>query len=734
MNSDPEAVGRDSRAGSSVLPADPVREAIVEIVGNEEARRRLWSWQFEHNPRGVPFEPLLERDEQGRIVGFNGEMPVLVRFDGQEFLATWSCDFHVHQRARGTGVGRRLKERLHERHPFLLTLGVSPIAVKVLTHLGWRPSDRVRNFRRLRSFRGRRALLQQGVQMANAIVTGALTLSRARRPRADALHVQVRWALPRREVLDALWARVAPGWRRSVVRDGAYLHWRYGTIPVPGYRFLACLEGETLVGLAVVYEHQDQARLVDLVFPAGDGGVLERLLDAWLEDCMGSRSLHVTTSIAELQKLLRARGFMGSRNPLWFFVRAASGPDGAEQEWSLMAGDSDGEFLQAAREMRLDRVEVCESPPTAEDLVVRRLDPERTWQDRERWEALLARSDADPLFMGWAWQSAWWETWGDDLGLTAYPLGIFDGDRLLGLAPLFLYDRRVMGRPRRELHFTGNAWRISPTVRTEYVDLIADRAHASAVRGAFLSYLGQRRDWDQLIVPDHVTEQSTADLGRVPGLPPVVRTMESGVVIDATGSFQVWLERLGRNTRLKAYNRRRYLEQRTNVALYDESDHARALDLLNALHVGRWDRPCFEGRSLQFHHRMLARLPSSARVQFSMLELGGTVRSVLYDLTLGGRMYNVQAAFDENYDRKVSLGTLHLGHAVERAFTDPSVKAYDLLAGSGKNTQYKKHFRGSEVHFGTYQLIRSEPVRSTFEVFQRLPKRPRDVLRRLAPR
>jgi GNAT superfamily N-acetyltransferase len=724
----------DPSTASAAQVSDALREAVLGLVGNEAGRRELWQWQFERNPRGVPYEPLVERDDQGRVVGFNGEMPVRIRFDGEEFLATWSCDFHVHESTRGTGVGRRLKERLHERHPFLMTLGVSPIATRVLTHLGWRPYDGVRNFRHIRSFRGTRELLQQGVQAGNALLGSTRLVPARLGRRTPELEVRHRWRLPEPWELDELWQRVGPGWRRIVVRDAAYLTWRYGSVPIPGYRFLECRDEGTLLGHAVFQESQDQARLVDLVVPAGDPAVLRLLVDAWLAECRGSRSLQATTSLPELQWLLRARGFMGSRNPLWFFVRTGAPDAGAEHDWTLMAGDSDGEFLQAARETRRDRVAPDGTAPTAADLVVRRLDPDTIWHARDAWDDLISRSDADPLFMGWAWQSAWWETWGDSLGLDAHPLGVFDGDRLLGLAPLFVHQRRVLGRMRRELHFAGNAWRISPTVRTEYVDLIADRDHAQAVRAAFLAYLELRRDWDQLIVPDHVTERAVADLAHVPTLPPVLRSMEAGVVVPTTGSFESWLESLGRNTRLKAYNRRRYLEERTTIELEDEGDHERALGQLNALHVGRWGRTCFEGRSLAFHLRMLSRLPPSARVQFSMLELGGEVHSVLYDLVLGGRTYNLQAAFEENYDRKVSLGTLHLGYALERAFAAPDVEAYDLLAGSGKNTQYKRHFKGQEVRFGTYQLIRDPVVRGAFGAFQKLPQTSRSLFRRLAPR
>jgi hypothetical protein len=68
---------------------------------------------------------------------------------------------------------------------------------------------------------------------------------------------------------------------------------------------------------------------------------------------------------------------------------------------------------------------------------------------------------------------------------------------------------------------------------------------------------------------------------------------------------------------------------------------------------------------------------------------------------------NLQAGFIDDFDNKVSLGSLHLGFAAEAAFRDESVDFYDLLAGSGKTHFYKSHFHGEPIEFSTFQVVRN---------------------------
>src|SRR4051794_4032457 len=57
----------------------------------------------------------------------------------------------------------------------------------------------------------------------------------------------------------------------------------------------------------------------------------------------------------------------------------------------------------------------------------------------QEWDALLAKSDSDVVFLTWQWQRVWWKHFGASDNCTLQLLVIRD-DRgaLLGIAPLFV--------------------------------------------------------------------------------------------------------------------------------------------------------------------------------------------------------------------------------------------------------------------------------------------------------
>lgn len=81
--------------------------------------------------------------------------------------------------------------------------------------------------------------------------------------------------------------------------------------------------------------------------------------------------------------------------------------------------------------------------------------------------------------------------------------------------------------------------------------------------------------------------------------------------------------------------------------------------------------------------------------------------SVSYNLLCDGVLYNIQSGYLEDFDKKLSLGTLHFGEILRYCFSEQGISSLDFLAGSGKKSNYKKHFFGSEVSFNTYQIYQS---------------------------
>ncbi|NMT63779.1 GNAT family N-acetyltransferase [Marinobacter orientalis] len=303
-------------------------------------------------------------------------------------------------------------------------------------------------------------------------------------------------------------------------------------------------------------------------------------------------------------------------------------------------------------------------------------------------------------------------------------LGVFDPqDELVGIGP---FCRRVLVTPAgirvARLYMIGNAWRLAPTVRTEYCGIIARRGCVHLVREALVSAL-EYLEWDELIFTDVPTDQlanlQSGGFREQQGYRIIRRANDTGIRIDTSGYFDDWLAGLGKNTRLKAYNRRAYLQKEGELAFLDH-DQCRDGDFferLNAFHMTRWGKPAFDREALRFHRLLLERLHlCGGKPAMSLILYNQRCVSVLYDLVVRGCRYNLQAGYEEDFDAKVSLGYLHLGYAIESAFNHRITSAYDLLAGTGKKQFYKSHFHGEPVHFSTFQVVRSPLLKALYRI------------------
>jgi GNAT acetyltransferase-like protein len=301
------------------------------------------------------------------------------------------------------------------------------------------------------------------------------------------------------------------------------------------------------------------------------------------------------------------------------------------------------------------------------------------------------------------------------LGLELVLVGVYDDDdELIGLGPF--YRRAILtavGIRVCRLCLIGSAWRLAPTVRTEYCGMILPTGQENQVNEAILGFVG-RLGWDEFVCTDAADGGMDQFLphrwSSKKGLKLISRANDTGIRVDTQGSFDEWLSRLGKNTRLKAYNRRTYLTERGTLTFgpHEPSVDGDFFDCLNDFHRARWGKPVFDRDAVRFHRLFVERLPlCGGRAELTALRYNGQCVSVLHDVVVGRFRFNLQAGFAKDFDSKVSLGSLHLGFAVEAAFREKAVDFYDFLAGSGKTHFYKSHFQGEPVEFSTFQVVRS---------------------------
>ncbi|MDX1754891.1 MAG: GNAT family N-acetyltransferase [Marinobacter sp.] len=203
---------------------------------------------------------------------------------------------------------------------------------------------------------------------------------------------------------------------------------------------------------------------------------------------------------------------------------------------------------------------------------------------------------------------------------------------------------------------------------------------------------------------------------------------DTAYAVKTVGSFSDYLRALGSSTRLRLYNRRKVLEScgdiRVTNAWPDQVDDF--FERLNRFHSKRWGQPCFNEASVRFHKAFLERVGKEGGVpKLSELTCDGEVISQLYNVEYLGCLYNIQSGFVEGFHKKIALGTLHIGYSLEEAFESRDVNVFDMLAGQGKNENYKARMATCSQTLESVMLVQSPVLKFLYGLKEFLAKRHR---------
>jgi CelD/BcsL family acetyltransferase involved in cellulose biosynthesis len=353
-------------------------------------------------------------------------------------------------------------------------------------------------------------------------------------------------------------------------------------------------------------------------------------------------------------------------------------------------------------------------------LRVRLWSAEEFASSRSAWDDLLARSDADPLFMSWDWQWHWWKHHAPVLNPTLAIVAIYAGDQLAGLAPFQLRKVTVRRLLRaRRLELIGIAWRTPRAMFSDYLDIIADRALRDAVVAALDEWLVAQEFWDELALCCTKEGSVAAQLAseRLPRYT-YVREVDpaSGWCAQLPASFEDYVRSLAPEVRRKLFNQRRKLaEPRMEYA--SESDLAPTLQLLWRFSAARWGGKPTQPHIQSFYEDMAAVLARTQELKLSRLVIAGEPRSVLYNVQRGDRVYYLQSAFDADAARGLSLGYLHFGYAIQAACNE-HVKRFDFLVGRGRHRDYKQDLLTEIVPVVSYHAVRQAVARLLYSAYE----------------
>jgi len=354
------------------------------------------------------------------------------------------------------------------------------------------------------------------------------------------------------------------------------------------------------------------------------------------------------------------------------------------------------------------------------ELLTELWDEARFGSAEAEWQELLAHSDADPLFLSWPWMHGWWQQFrvhSEDLLIIA----VRDGGKLVGLAPLHRHRARYLKGwlPVQRIEFLGCCCGQPSGLLSEYLDFILHRDHRQAALQQLLDALDHQGSWQELLLHNVPSESPLSE-----ALPGIGKRREldrqSAYPIDTRGHFGDYLASLGRNTRLKLYNRRKLLDSLGPVELrpVDEDGIDELIDRLNDFDRLRFGHESTMNAATRSQlKRLQACMPElSIGRHSSLLCLDGEPISVVINFSLGRTIYNMQLGYRERFHKKISLGTLHLGYALEAAFEDPGIDCFDLLLGGGKNSDYKRHLSPDRREAASWQVMRSPLLKTLFAI------------------
>ncbi len=304
---------------------------------------------------------------------------------------------------------------------------------------------------------------------------------------------------------------------------------------------------------------------------------------------------------------------------------------------------------------------------------------------RAEWSELMGSSDAG-VFNSWEWLYPWYTRIGADRAL--HILETRDGEgNLLGLMPLCMERRRVMGQTLRRLAFLGET-----EVGSDYLDVVARRGCEEDVTRTFLQSLRDSADeWDVLDLLDMDVESRTVRSLRevFRGGAFVVEINEGSICPYETFVPGETSEDFLRGTRRydNYVRRRKWLQKQPGYRIEVTSNPgevAAPLSEFMSLHALRWAEDGgsqgITGPEVEAFHRDATQLLAECgQLRLYTMMVGDKAVASVYGIVHGGTFIYYQSGRDPEWQSK-SVGLVLVGETFKDAI-DMGLREYDFLRG-----------------------------------------------------
>jgi CelD/BcsL family acetyltransferase involved in cellulose biosynthesis len=365
-------------------------------------------------------------------------------------------------------------------------------------------------------------------------------------------------------------------------------------------------------------------------------------------------------------------------------------------------------------------------------------DPARLEGHRQAWAELLERSAGNGPFLSPAWLLSWWRVYGPHDGRRLRAAPFYEGDRLVGLAPLLLRRHWYRpGIPFRRLEPLGSGEREVDSLCSDYLNVIAEHGAERRVARELAAALtsGAFGPWDELVLPMMDGEGEMpgilVEAFRRAGLEADQRVTGTALYISLPRSWEAFLQSLEKKDRYNLLRALREFDQwAAGEAKLERVTSPGELDagkrLLIRLHRERWQGGGASGvfqspLCLAFHDAVLPQLLERGALELLWLSVRGEPVAAQYNIVWNEKVYFYQCGRKLDLPKSVRPGAVLLARAVRGAI-EAGRREFDFLLGEDV---YKK-----QLAYRARPVVRVRAVRrSLAEGARRLAERGLDWAR-----
>ena len=315
---------------------------------------------------------------------------------------------------------------------------------------------------------------------------------------------------------------------------------------------------------------------------------------------------------------------------------------------------------------------------------------------KDKWNTLLERSENDTIFLTWEWLKLWLETFQKDSKLCIL-LGYIGQNELVGIAPLMVRKRIMLGLSVRSVEFIGSGDEVSPD-QISFIVLEGDKRN---FQHAVLEYFRKKpAEWDILHFRDiRKNEELPQDILEV--FKVEQSYYEPNAVcpyVELPNTWEEYAPKLSRKFRYNIGRNEKILRNNYDIEFSTEigpETFEQIWDKFIEIHRKRMVEKKTVGFSMEdifwnFHKKVAKKCLEKGWLFMGILKANGNIIACQYGFIYNKKVFFYQVGMDAGFD-KYSLGSIVIASMIKESIKRGCLE-YDFLRG---DEPYKFHWTKS---------------------------------------